>query len=129
MVLSNQEKNVLETLRNISGEKIDRVDNVLKSLLYYSLMCYSEGESVLIPHFGRFKITFLGDEITKGGREAKLDTLYFPSNEIKLNIGIMEDIKKHGGEITEVPLIKELMKEIQLQLKYVINEGELESTE
>lgn len=124
--LSQQEKSVSEVLRNISGESIETVNNVLKALLYYSLMNYSEGENTLIPYFGRFAITYKGDVITRHGRIAELETAYFPSDEMKLNIGVLEDIKSNGGDITEVPCINEIIKDINLQLKCAVNEDNLD---
>lgn len=129
MKLSQQEKSVNEILRNISGESIETINNVLKALMYYTLMNYSEGENTLIPYFGRFSITYNGDTITKDGRIADLETFYFPSDEVKLNIGMLEDIKSKGGNITEVPCIKDIMREINVALKVAVNENNLDNLE
>ena len=126
MKLSQQEKSVNETLRNISGESIETINNVLKALLYYTLMNYSEGENTLIPYFGRFSIKYLGDEILPEGRIAKLQTTYFPSDKMKLNIGMLEDVRANGGDITEVPCIKDIIREINVALKVAVNENNLE---
>ena len=127
MKLNQQEKSVNELLRNISGESIETINNVLKALLYLTIMNYSEGENILVPYFGRFSIKYKGDEITKFGRIAKLETAYFPSDEVKLNIGILEDIKDKGGDITTVPCIKDIMREINMALKVAVNENNLEA--
>lgn len=129
MKLSQQEKSVNEILRNISGEPIETINNVLRALLYHTLMNYSEGEDILVPYFGRFALKYKGDIITKQGRIADLETSYIPSDEMKLNIGVLEDVKENGGDITEVPCIKEIMRDIHLQLKCTVNENNLEKTE
>jgi hypothetical protein len=129
MRLSSQEKSVNEILRNISGESIETVNNVLKALMYYTLMNYSEGENTLVPYFGRFSLKYKGDIIKNNHRVADIEANYFPSDEVKLNIGVLEDVKSKGGDITEVPCIKDFMREINIQLKCAITENNLEDEE
>ena len=127
MLLQAGEKSVNEILRNISGEPIETINNVLKALMYYTLMNYSEGENTLVPYFGRFSLKYKGDTITEEGRKANIEAVFFPSEEIRLNIGMFEDIRAEGGDITEVPCIKDFMREINLQLKCAVNENNLEN--
>lgn len=122
MKLTQNDKFVEETLRNISGETIDQIDAILKSLMFYTLMQYSEGEMIRLPYFGAFKIIYKGDVVTEEGRVADLETLYFPSNDVKLNIGMLEDIKNNGGEISSLPVIKDIIRETKAQLNCVIND-------
>lgn len=129
MKLTSQEKNAMETLRNISGYSIETISNVLKALMYYTLMNYSEGENTLVPYFGRFAITYKGDEYTPSGRIAKLDSVFFPSSHLKLNVGVFEDIKEQNGDITEIPCIKDIIRDINLSLKISLNEDNLKQKE
>lgn len=126
MKITQEEKNVLEILRNLSGENIDRITRVLQALMMYALMNYSEEEPIVVPLFGEFTLTYKGDKISFNGREALIDTTYNPSQELKYNIGIMEDLKKQGNtNISEIPIIKEITRNIENQLKCVMNETEL----
>lgn len=122
MKISSIEKNVMENLRNISGENIERINNIFKALMMYSLMQYSEGEAITIPYFGTFKIEYKGDLVEEGLRYSDLDTKYFPSSEMRINIGYMEDIKRTGNteEIVNIPIIKEIAKNLEGSLKGIL---------
>ena len=129
MKLTQQDRAVEEILRNISGKTLEDIDDVLKALMIYALMQYSEGELVRFPYFGSFKMNYKGDKITDDGREAELDTMYFPSNDIKLNLGMLEDARNGKCKITDIPIIESLMREINTQLNYVSNEINMEYEE
>ena len=120
MKLSNQDKNIEEIIRNISGKTIEDIDDVLKALMMILIMQYSEGEIVRIPYFGALKIDYDGDEITKEGRVAKLNAQYFPSNEVKLNIGMLEDVKSNNGKMTDIPCIQDICRYFRNQLSNMV---------
>ena len=128
MKLTSIEKNVMENLRNISGENIERIDNILKGLMMYALMQYSDNEPIIIPHFGVLKISYKGDSIIEGKRTSDLEVNFFPSNEVVTNIGYLEDLKKSGNseDILEIPIIKEISKNFESSLKSVLENGEEE---
>lgn len=128
MKLTSIEKNVMENLRNISGENIERIDNILKGLMMYALMQYSDNEPIIIPHFGVLKISYKGDSIIEGKRTSDLEINFFPSNEVVTNIGYLEDLKKSGNseDILEIPIIKEISKNFESSLKSVLENGEEE---
>lgn len=128
MKLTSIEKNVMENLRNISGENIERIDNILKGLMMYALMQYSDNEPIIIPHFGVLKISYKGDNIIEGKRTSDLEINFFPSNEVVTNIGYLEDLKKSGNseDILEIPIIKEISKNFESSLKSVLENGEEE---
>ncbi len=123
--LTKEEQDSLEILRNLSGESIDKVSNILKSLLYKMIMDYSEGEKTLIPYFGEFEIIYKGDENTPQGRKATLKADFNPSDFVKLNVGVLEDILKDNGDITKVPIIQEVLKDMNMSLRTIINEENL----
>lgn len=128
MRLSNYEKNVEEILRNISGYPVEEIDNVLKSIMTYALLQYSEGENFTIPYFGTYHIEYVDDVITKDGREANLKMEVFPSKQLKSNIGHLEDVRKSGNDddILKIPIVEDLMRSSENALRCILNDSELE---
>ena len=120
MRISQREKEIVEELRNLSGGNIKSVENVLRSLMAYSVLQYANNELITIPRFGSFKISYKGDSITPKGRDAELETLYIPSQEVKTNIGVYGDIMTKGGDISELPIIQEMISSSKKQLSYEI---------
>lgn len=124
MKLLKQEQEMLETLRNISGENQERISNILKSLSVAMLMNYSDDEhNIFIPYFGILHIEYKGDKIVDNRKEADLDIQFFPSSYLKLNIGKIEDIKKSGNtsDIIDVPIIKEISRDIENGLRNIVD--------
>jgi len=122
--LIKQEKEMLENLRNISGENQERIANVLKALSLSTLMNYADDEhNIFIPYFGCLHIVYKGDIIVDNKREADLDIQFFPSSYLKLNIGEIEDIKKNGNtiDIMKIPIINEISKDIENGLRNIID--------
>lgn len=119
MKLTSREKEIIEILRNISGETISKVDNVLKALAVYTILNHSENEVVTIPYFGTFKIKFIKDELNEDGKtfNTEVETFYSPSEDLKTNIGKLEDIKNNGGDFTSLPIIQDLKRSIDRQLR------------
>lgn len=119
MKTTSLDKQLEEIIRNISGVSIDDIDKVFKALMMFVIMQYSEGEIIKIPYFGALKINFENDVLTKEGRIANLSTSYFPSNEIKLNIGMLEDVKNGKSSILDVPCIKDKFHNIKTNLSKI----------
>lgn len=128
MKLSSYEKNVEEILRNISGYSVEEIDTVLKSIMTYALLQYSEGENFTIPYFGTFHIEYVNDNITKHGREANLKIDVFESNQLKSNIGRLEDVRKSGNDddILKIPIVEDLMRSSENALRCILNDSNIE---
>jgi hypothetical protein len=127
MKLTNEELNVIEVLRNLSGESTEKIHNILKSLMIYALMQYSEKEQTTIPYFGQFFIKYKKDIMTNEGLEACLDTFFVPSALLKQNIGEYEDFKNNKLNINEVSIIKYFRQNIDRSLRNKLNDESLES--
>lgn len=128
MKLNSYEKNVEEILRNISGYSVEEIDNVLKAIMTYALLQYSEGENFTIPYFGTFHIDYLNDVVTKNGREANLNVEVFASKQLKSNIGHLEDVRKSGNDedILKIPVVEDLLRNSENALRCILNESEME---
>lgn len=123
MKLSNKEKEALETLRNITHEPIEKINNILLGLMTYSLLNYTDKEAVTIPYFGTFLIKYKGDKITDNGREAMLESFFDPSDYLKENIGAYEDYKKSSSkDITTIPIMKYLSSLNEQSLHMTLND-------
>jgi hypothetical protein len=121
--ISYQEKEVIELLRNLSGENEERIHNILLSLMKYSLMQYGSGESITIPLFGTFKIKYLGEEIDKntGEKNPNLECFFDPSLVLRKNIGQYEDFKKGDIQIIDIDIFKYHKINIERKLKQEID--------
>lgn len=125
MTLTPQEKTMIELLRNISHENVERINNVLYALMVQGLMEYSEGKPMVIPYFGTFLIRFKGDKITSDGKkEAVLESFFDPAPYFKENIGAYEDFKKGiSKDMSNIPCIKQLEISNAQCLKMALNES------
>ncbi|HPC09955.1 MAG TPA: hypothetical protein PLN85_02635 [archaeon] len=123
MKLSSKEVEVINILRNLSHENIERIYNIFNALTMYSLMNYTENEPIVIPGFGSFLIKYKGDEVTNKGKEAKLEIIFIPSDFLKENIGFYEDFKNGKlNNITDIPIIKQLENEQIQALRSILND-------
>lgn len=118
---TQRDRETIETLRNLSGETIGRVNNILKSLMVYTVLNSSENETVTIPHLGTFKISYKDDKIVNGDLKCEVDSLYIPSEELKLNIGKLHDVLECGGDLTSIPIINSLKLESKRQLSFELD--------
>ncbi len=75
----------------ISGETLDAVRNVFESLITQIAFNYMNKSSTVIPFIGEFKISYLGDEITKEGKRARLEVEVIPDPALQKVIGQIED--------------------------------------
>ena len=122
MKMSQEEKLVVEELRNLSKLNTSDVNDFLKSLLFISLLNFSEDESTKIPYFGELKIEYKGDENKMEGRVAKLDVKFTPSNQLVRNIGQLVDVKNPNMNvsITQIDCIKEITNDIAKKLNEIM---------
>lgn len=124
--LETREIEVVELLRNISGENEERINNVLLALMIYTLMQYASNQSIIVPYLGSLKLRYNGDTITPEGKEADLDIFFNPSSFLKQNIGEYEDTKKKDLPIVDVSIIKYLIKKNERSLRTILNEEEID---
>lgn len=117
MKLSQNEKEVLEILRNISGESVDRINNILLSLMIYTLLNYSSKEDTNIPYFGNFLVNKDNNDSVKG--------FFIPSEFLSKNIIMYEQMKKGNCKVTDIPIFKYFKSENIKTLRSVINEEDI----
>ena len=117
MKLSLEESDARERLRNYSGENVERVDLILRALLYQALLNYADKEKIVIPYLGNIYIKYNGDKISNKGREADLDIFFSPSDFLKENIGIYEDSLKGDADLMDIPIMKLFQKDTRLEVK------------
>lgn len=109
MKLTPKEKEIMELIRNISHQNIERINSVLMALMTHALLSYTEGEPIVIPYFGTFLIRYKGDKNTSSGKEAILECYFDPSPTLKENIGSYEDLKSGSTiDISNIPIVKYL---------------------
>ena len=122
MKMSQEEKLVVEELRNLSKLNTSDVNDFLKSLLLITLLNFSEDESTKIPYFGELKIEYKGDVNKSEGRVADLDIKFTPSAMLVRNIGQLVDVTNPNCDtkITDVDCIKEIMNDISKKLNEIM---------
>ena len=124
MKLNAEERNTVELIRNLSRQNTSDINDFFKGLMLVTLMNYSEGESTIIPYFGKLKINYQGDEIKSEGRVAKLDVDFTPSPMLVRNLGQLEDVKDENCDtkITDVECIKDVMSDITSKLNEIMEQ-------
>ena len=126
MKLSQDEKLIIEELRNLSTVNTNQVNDFLKSLMLITLLNFSENEDTVIPYFGTLKIEYKGDINTNQGRVADLDVKFIPSNQLVKNIGQLIDVKNPNCDmkVTDVDCIKEILSEIKDRLNIIMKKDD-----
>jgi len=123
MKLTQKEIEVVNSIRNISHENIERIHNVFNGLMTQALMNYAENEPILIPGFGTFLVRYKGDSITAQGREANIEVFFDASPSFKENIGAYEDFKKSKNkDMSKIPIIRQLEIEQAQSLRMTMND-------
>lgn len=127
MKLDNKEKEVLETIRNISGENIERINNVFLAFMIYAMLCYTEGQEIILPYFGKWKTLYKGDVDTPEGKEAKVDILAIPGDFYKQTVGEYEDFNnKKLSSLDQISIIKHFKKENERILRTKLDDEIIE---
>jgi hypothetical protein len=130
MKLNDREKNAIEMIRNISGDKAENIYNMFRAIQALALLEFAQGEDTVIPCFGKFKLNYLGDTITSKGKQANIEAYFIPSDELKKNIGQIEDYKKGEiDDISKIPAIKEFLIANKSILKMHLNNIPLDAIE
>jgi hypothetical protein len=119
----------LEILRNLSGENIERINNIFLAFMVYATMSYTEGQEIVLPYFGKWKTLYKGDVDTTQGKEAVVDIFAIPGEYYKQIIGEYEDYKNNKlDSLDDISIIKYFKKENERILRNKLNDeilGEL----
>ena len=102
MRINTENKDSVDKLHLLSGEKKKTVRNFLESLTTLIILNYLENTSTNIPFFGTFKIKQIGNHIDNDGKEAVIDIEFKPEESFLRSIGQIED----GEECDIVKLCK-----------------------
>lgn len=115
------DRDTIKELRTLTGLKEGEISSVFKALSYMmAIGNYYNDETITIPYFGTFKLKFDGDDIDKeGNRVAKVTGFFSLADEIKRNVGIVEDFKKtqDANLLTELDSYKIIKTDIRQSLK------------
>lgn len=103
---SKKEKEIVHKVHLLTGRPHSEVRDFFESFLVTFLVDYLEKDSTSIPFFGDIKLQYLGDVNTPGGRVAKVDIDFTPTDFLVRTVGQIED-----GE--ESDLEKHLKDKIQ----------------
>lgn len=124
MKLTQDEKLLIDELRNLSRLNCSEVNDFLKSLMYITILNFAEGESTKIPYFGELQIEYLGDKTTSEGRIADLNVKFIPANSLIKNIGQLVDVQnpKCDMKITDIDCIKDIIKDISSKLNTIMED-------
>ena len=123
MKLTQKETEVINSIRNLSHENVERIHNIFNALMTQAVMNYTENEPMTIPGFGTFLVKYKGDKITNQGCEAIIEIFFDASPSFKENIGAYEDFKKSKNkDISLIPIIKQLEIEQAQSLRMTMND-------
>ena len=84
----------------IFGQNLSLTREFFESLAIYVVLEQAEGREINLPLFGRVTLTYKGDQITKAGKEAIVESSMEASAFVIRNIGQIED-----GVITDAERI------------------------
>ena len=122
MKLDQQEQETIEILRNLSGESVERINNILLALMIYTFLNYSTGEDVLVPYFGKFLLKKESDT-----KATDVKGFFLPSDYVKQNIKMYEEMKKGNCAIEDIPIFKYYKAENSKTLRAIINDEEVQN--
>jgi hypothetical protein len=96
---SKSEKESINRLHLITGKPLHEVREFYEGLLIDFMISYMDKSPVKIPLFGEIIFKYLGDEVTKKGRRAKIDIDFIPDSFLLRTIGQIEDGDESDLEI------------------------------
>lgn len=123
MKLNQKEQEVMDILRNISGESNERIQNVLLAIMIYSFLNYSTGEDTLLPYFGKFM--FYGDENYGNPKDIDIKGFFVPSDFIKQNIAMYKELEKGKTTVDQIPIFKYFKSDNERTLRAILNDEEI----
>jgi len=113
---TKKDKQTIYEIHNLSTDiSLSDIERVCELLLTKIVLDYADEIPTRIPFLGDFEISYQGDEIIEGKKQAKLLLTLDPDNLIKNLVGRIED-----GEINEID--EELIKDVILDLREKIEE-------
>jgi hypothetical protein len=107
-VITKADRASLYRLHLLLGKSLNTTKKLMESLAIFVLLEHAEGRSVNIPYLGELTMTYRGEELTKAGKRAKVETQLVPSDFLVRNIGQLQD-----GDLTDAErLLMERVQEI-----------------
>jgi nucleoid DNA-binding protein len=119
--LKTEEEKIIGELKNLTDLKESEIASVFKH--FSNMLCignYYNGEDITIPYFGTFKLKFEGDNEE---RKAQVTGFFNLHEDIKRNVGIVEDFRKTGDEsnLLDLDCYKLIRDNVRVALKDVGN--------
>ena len=109
------EKSQLELLRSYSGVEVNQIKRVLLALVEL-FVCNSIGNQEFeVPYIGKLKLD-IKDYIEDGKPKTEVKSLTEFSDEFVYNVGKFVDANNGKIRISDVPLVEELIKEMNNDL-------------
>jgi len=90
-MLSKQERSTILRMSLLFGQGFNTTKEFLESLGIFIVREYAEGREVSIPFVGNLSLTYQGDTIVKGGKQAQVDSEFTPDGFLVRNIGQIQD--------------------------------------
>lgn len=113
MKYSKREKEFVEKIHLLSGGlPYNDCRKFLESVLTLILIDFQDNSSTYIPFLGEIDVSYAGEEITRKGKQAKVDIKVEPDEFFLRNVGQSVD-----GDETDIE--KNLKKEIQKIFKEI----------
>ena len=114
--LSNMnEKSQLELLRSYSGVEVNQIKRVLLALVELFVCNSIENQEFEVPYIGKLKLD-IKDYIEDGKPKTEVKSLTEFSDEFVYNVGKFVDANNGKIRISDVPLVEELIKEMNNDL-------------
>lgn len=123
MKLSQKEQEVLDIIRNISGESNERVQNIFLAIMIYSFLNYSGGEEILFPYFGKFM--FYAKDDYDNPKDLDVKGFFIPSDFIKQNIVMYRELEKGKITVDQIPIFKYFKADNERTLRAILNDEEI----
>lgn len=109
------EKSQLELLRSYSGVETSQIKRVLLALVELFVSNSIDNQDFEVPYIGKLKLD-IRDYIENGKPKTEVKSLTEFSEEFIYNVGRFMDAKNGKIRISDVPLVEELIKEINNDL-------------
>lgn len=91
MRINSENRDSIDKIHLYSGENKHVIRAFFESLITVILLDYMEGESTNIPFLGDIAITYKGEMVAEGRKEAKINIEVTPDANLLKNIGQLKD--------------------------------------
>lgn len=117
--LSTKDIKIIKELKALTGVSESQISSIFLNLAnMIGIGNYYNGETITIPYFGTFKLKFEGNG---ENREAKVTGFFSLDDNIKRNVGIIEDFKATEDEkiLLDLDAFTQIKKETRLNLSSI----------